>query len=169
VQHAANRSFAMPRIDARGILPRAVHEGYQSSCGGIAQKRLNPPSLLQHDDAQCRCWANCVDFSIPTICPLSGSSRTCQFDVANLRIGVIHPPSSTGSSSVGVLRPGMTNSPQTTSPSSNWHRSEFGYALMSPRPSTTLADLTEGGLRAASHSACIVVVEAARRGRGWLV
>ena len=42
--------------------------------------------------------------------------------------------SSTGSSSVGVLRPGMTNSPQTTSPSSNWHQSEFGYALISPRP-----------------------------------
>ncbi len=38
-----------------------------------------------------------------------------------------------------------------------------------PPLSTTLADLAEGGLRAASHSACIVVVEAARRGRGWLV
>jgi hypothetical protein len=35
--------------------------------------------------------------------------------------------------------------------------------------STTLADLPEGGLRSASHSACIVGVEAARRGRGWLV
>jgi hypothetical protein len=36
-------------------------------------------------------------------------------------------------------------------------------------PSTTLADLAEGRLQAASHSACIVVVEAARGGRGWLV
>jgi transposase len=43
--------------------------------------------------------------------------------------------SSTGSSNVGALPPGTTNSPQTTSPSSNWHQSEFGYALMSPRPS----------------------------------
>jgi hypothetical protein len=33
-----------------------------------------------------------VDFAIPTICPLSGSSRSCQFDVANLRIGVIQGP-----------------------------------------------------------------------------
>jgi transposase len=30
---------------------------------------------------------------------------------------------------------GTTNSRQTTSPSSNLHLSEFGYALMSPRPS----------------------------------
>jgi transposase len=43
--------------------------------------------------------------------------------------------SSTRSSNVGVLRPDTTNSPQTTSPSSNWHQSEFGYALMSSRPS----------------------------------
>ena len=40
---------------------------------------------------------------------------------------------------------------------------------ISPRLNTTLADLAECGLRAASHSAGIVVVEAARRGRGWLV
>jgi transposase len=33
-----------------------------------------------------------VDFAIPTMCPLSGSSQTCQFDVANLRIGVIQAP-----------------------------------------------------------------------------
>ncbi len=37
------------------------------------------------------------------------------------------------------------------------------------RLSTTLADFAEGGRQAASHIACIVVVKAARRGRGWLV
>jgi hypothetical protein len=41
--------------------------------------------------------------------------------------------------------------------------------ILATRPSTTLADLAEGGLRAASHSACIAMVEAARKGRGWLV
>jgi transposase len=41
---------------------------------------------------RCLSWVICVDFAIPAICPLSGSSRTCQFDVANLRIGVILAP-----------------------------------------------------------------------------
>src|SRR3979490_3168393 len=77
--------------------------------------------------------------------------------------------SSTRSSNVGVSRPDTTNSQPTIWRSLNSHQSEFGDALMSPRPSTTLADLAEGGLRAASHSGCIVLVEAARRGRGWLV
>jgi len=45
----------------------------------------------------------------------------------------------------------------------------FIFPAFTSTPSTTLADWAEGGLRAASHSACIVVVEAARRGRGWLV
>ena len=35
----------------------------------------------------------------------------------------------TGSNIVGGLRPGTANSSRTTSPSSNWHQSEFGYAL----------------------------------------
>ena len=39
-----------------------------------------------------------------------------------------------GSSSVGVSRPDTTNSRPTTWRSSNSHQSEFGYALMSPRP-----------------------------------
>jgi transposase len=48
--------------------------------------------------------------------------------------------SSTRSSSVGVSRPDMTNSRPTIWRSLNSHQSEFGCALMSPRPSTTLAD-----------------------------
>src|SRR3979490_203714 len=49
--------------------------------------------------------------------------------------------SSTRSSNVGVSRPDTTNSQPTIWRSSNSHQSEFGYALTSPRPSTTLADL----------------------------
>src|SRR5258707_9425496 len=41
---------------------------------------------------RCRLWVIRVDFATSTICPLSGPSRTCQFDVANLRIGVIQAP-----------------------------------------------------------------------------
>jgi transposase len=44
--------------------------------------------------------------------------------------------SSTGSSNVGVSRPDMTNSRPTIWRSSNSHQSEFGCALMSPRPKT---------------------------------
>jgi transposase len=40
----------------------------------------------------CRNRAIRVDFAIPTMCSLSGSSRTCQFDVANLRVGMIQAP-----------------------------------------------------------------------------
>jgi hypothetical protein len=43
--------------------------------------------------------------------------------------------SSTRSSSVGVSQPVTTNSQSTTSPSSSWQLSAYGYALMSPRPS----------------------------------
>jgi hypothetical protein len=39
------------------------------------------------------------------------------------------------------LRPGKTVSPQTTSPSLNWHQSEFGYALMSSCPIFVIAGL----------------------------
>ncbi len=51
----------------------------------------------------------------------------------------------------------------------NFSAKEIRQIRMREKASTTLADLAEDGLRAASHSACIVVVEAARRGRGWLV
>ena len=44
--------------------------------------------------------------------------------------------SSTRSSNVGVSRPDTTSSLPTTWPSSSSHQSEFGYALMSPRPNT---------------------------------
>ncbi|MEH2473313.1 transposase [Nitrobacteraceae bacterium AZCC 2161] len=66
-------------------------------------------------------------------------------------------------------RRATTGSQPTTLPLFSSRQSGCGCALMSPRPSTTLADLAEGGLRASSHSACIVMVEAARKGRGWLV
>jgi hypothetical protein len=41
---------------------------------------------------------------------------------------------------VGVSRHDTTNSQPTIWCSSNSHQSEFGYAQMSPRPNTTLAD-----------------------------
>jgi hypothetical protein len=44
--------------------------------------------------------------------------------------------SSTGSSNAGASLPDMTNSPQTTLPSSSSQPFGFGYALMSPRPSS---------------------------------
>jgi hypothetical protein len=44
--------------------------------------------------------------------------------------------SSTGSSNAGASPPDMTNSPQTTLPSSSSQRLEFGCVLMSPRPSS---------------------------------
>ncbi len=34
-------------------------------------------------------WVIRVDLAISAICPLSGSSRTCQFDVAKVGIGMI--------------------------------------------------------------------------------
>src|SRR4051794_4319374 len=44
-------------------------------------------------------------------------------------------------SNVDASRPDTTNSRPTIWPSSSSHHSEFGCALMSPRPNTTLADL----------------------------
>src|ERR1700722_9909408 len=43
-------------------------------------------------------------------------------------------------SNAGASLPGMTNSPPTTLPSSTSQPFGFCYALMSPRPNTTLAD-----------------------------
>ena len=60
---------------------------------------------------------------------------------ASARICIVHATwsngSSTRSSNVGVLRPDTTNSQPTIWRSSNSHQSEFGYALMSPRPSSS--------------------------------
>ena len=57
---------------------------------------------------------------------------------ASARICIVHATwskgSSTKSSNVGVLRPDTTNSQPTIWRSLNSHQSEFGYALMSPRP-----------------------------------
>src|SRR5215831_6968534 len=47
--------------------------------------------------------------------------------------------SSIRSSTVDVWQRAMTNLPPTTSHSSNLHPYAYGYELMSPRPSTTLA------------------------------
>ena len=58
---------------------------------------------------------------------------------ASVRICIVREissnDSSTRSSNVGVSRPDTTSSLPTTWPSSSSHQSEFGYALMSPRPS----------------------------------
>ena len=58
---------------------------------------------------------------------------------ASARICIVREISSNGSSTrssnVGVSRPDTTSSLPTTWPSSSSHQTEFGYALMSPRPS----------------------------------
>ena len=54
--------------------------------------------------------------------------------------------SSIRSSSVGGSRRATTNSRPTTWPSSSSHQYGCGCALMSPRPSTTLADLERDGI-----------------------
>jgi hypothetical protein len=68
---------------------------------------------------------------------------------ASARICIVHATwskgSSTKSSNVGVVQLDTTNSQPTIWRSLNSHQSEFGYALMSPRPST-LSKLNRSGL-----------------------
>jgi hypothetical protein len=63
---------------------------------------------------------------------------------ASARICIVRELSSNGcstrSSNVGVSRPDMTSSQPTIWCSSSSHQSEFGCVLLSPRPSTTLAE-----------------------------
>ena len=61
-----------------------------------------------------------------------------QFVLAHICTGraIWWSASSTESSNAGASLPGMTNSPQTTLPSSSSQPFGFGYALLSPRPSS---------------------------------
>ena len=90
-----------------------------------------------------------------------------QFVLAHICTGraIWWSASSTGSSNAGASLPGMTNSPQTTLPSSSSQPFAFGYALMSPRPSTGQSWSWTAALMVTSETASRLVALGVRSAR----
>src|ERR1700760_4982467 len=133
-------------VDSNGLpvrLALSPGEAHDVRLAGKLLSRLKFGSMLLADRGYDADWIRELAMkkgSWANIPPKSNRSDPICFSPYLYVLATRSSGSSTGSSNVVVWRRATTDWPPTTLPSFNSRRSGYGCALMSPRPSTTLAE-----------------------------
>src|SRR5215813_2015303 len=133
-------------VDTNGLpvrLAPTAGEAHDNRLAGKLLSRLKSRTMLLADRGYDADWIRALAIKrAPGPTSHRGAIATSRSASARIAIalGTWSSASSTRSSTAAGLQRATTSSPRTTLPSFNSRRSGYGCVLMSPRPSTTLAD-----------------------------
>ena len=140
-------------VDTNGLpirLALTMGEAHDNRLAGKLLSRMKSGTMLLADRGYVADWIRALAAERGAFGPTSRQGAIATSRSASAHIftvpGIWSSGSSIRSSSVVGSQLVMTSSRPTTSPSPSLHQSVSGCALMSPRPSTTLADFERNGI-----------------------